>query len=140
MSSGKFIVFEGIDGSGTTSVSRAIVDKLNSIPINKNAVWMKQPTDGKVGGLIREMLSEDSPDIHILALLFAADRLYHYRNEILPALISGNIVVCDRYRLSALAYQSPKVGIDWVQHMVVSHCFCEVWVVLCYSIQRICFL
>lgn len=115
MSTGKFFVFEGIDGSGTTSVSKAVVDKLNSMSIN--AVWMNEPSSGKIGKLIREILSEGSPDIHTLALLFAADRIDHYRNYILPSLISGNVVVCDRYRLSALAYQSPKAGLNWVQHI-----------------------
>jgi dTMP kinase len=50
----------------------------------------------------------------VMALLYAADRLDHYRQDILPRLERGVDVVCDRYRLSSLAYQSLGADLGWV--------------------------
>jgi len=52
-----------------------------------------------------------------LALLFAADRMDHLYNEIVPKLTSGVTVICDRYYLSSLAYQSLTVDIDWLRQL-----------------------
>jgi dTMP kinase len=52
-----------------------------------------------------------------LALLFAADRLDHLEAEILPALRRGEVVICDRYLLSSLAYQGATCPIEWVEEI-----------------------
>jgi len=111
----KFFVWEGIDGSGSTSVTKKVAETLNDRGVR--VVWTKEPSNSRIGKMIKGVLSESNPDIHTLALLFAADRLDHFRSEILPALVSGNVVICDRYRMSALAYQAPKCGLGWVQHI-----------------------
>jgi dTMP kinase len=104
---GRFIVLEGIDGSGTTTQAQLLVKALSSSGIQ--ARFTHEPSTGRVGRLLRQLLSgEDSvaPTWDAMALLFAADRLEHVANEIAPALSAGITVICDRYDLSSLAYQS----------------------------------
>lgn len=103
---GFFLVFEGIDGAGTTSQQRWLCEQLErrGLRVHKTA----EPTANPVGRLIREVLrGEHAPfSAHGLALLFAADRADHLAREIEPALVDGKVVVCDRYVLSSLAYQT----------------------------------
>ncbi len=65
-----------------------------------------QPSTRSVGRLLREMLIgslEGSPEV--IAQLFAADRLDHLQQEVLPHISCGKVVLCDRYVMSSLAYQ-----------------------------------
>ncbi len=114
---GFFLVFEGIDGAGTTSQQRWLCEQLiaRGRAVHKTA----EPTGNPVGRLIREVLrGEHAPfSAHALALLFAADRADHLAREIEPALAAGKVVVCDRYVLSSLAYQTMAgVPTDLVAH------------------------
>lgn len=103
---GFFLVLEGIDGAGTTSQQQFLCEHLSSsgFATYKTA----EPTDKPVGKLIRQVLrGELRPfSARALALLFAADRAEHLEREILPSVADGKIVVCDRYVLSSLAYQT----------------------------------
>jgi len=100
---GKFIVFEGIDGSGKSTQLTLIDEKLKSIGIE--TVLTREPTDGETGKMIRRCLSgEISADGETIGELFAADRLEHVK-ELKKLLTSGKWVLCDRYFLSSLAYQ-----------------------------------
>jgi len=129
MDPGKFIVLEGIDGSGTTTQAELLANwmKERKLPVHLT----HEPSDGRIGRMIREWLSEpvsnarvESPAPlvapapllrdHALALLFAADRLDHLACEIAPQLAQGVHVVSDRYLLSSLAYQSLACDRDWV--------------------------
>jgi dTMP kinase len=111
---GTFIVIEGIDGAGTTTHSRLLAKSLKTSECE--VVLTCEPTNGPVGGLIRQILQRrlfvadaTGPRAFAwstLALLFAADRLDHLDSVVLPALADGSIVVSDRYDLSSLAYQS----------------------------------
>ncbi len=99
-----FIAFEGLDGSGSSTQSRLLSEKLEA---NGHAVLLaKEPTkDTPIGKMIREVLQhkwECSPEG--LQLLFSADRAEHLKNEIEPALKSGQIVITDRYFFSTIAY------------------------------------
>lgn len=110
---GVFIVLEGIDGAGTTTHARLLVERLASLEFPYLAT--AEPSSLVLGRVLRRALREK----HILsdpslALLFAADRLEHWAQEIEPALLRGEIVVCDRYLLSSLAYQSLSNSLDWV--------------------------
>ncbi len=104
---GRFIVLEGIDGSGTTTQAQLLVRALSSSGIP--ARFTHEPSTGRVGRLLRQILSGEeigAPTWDGMALLFAADRLEHVASEIAPALSAGVTVICDRYDLSSLAYQS----------------------------------
>ena len=110
---GRFIVLDGIDGSGTTTQAHRLVAALQAA--GHQALFTCEPSSGPIGRQIRQLLSggaeqggadEPSRAWDTLALLFAADRLDHVAREIRPALSAGIHVVCDRYDLSSLAYQS----------------------------------
>ncbi len=106
---GCFIVFEGIDGAGTTTQSERYASYLRG---QKRLVHVtREPSDGPIGTQLRLALSERvqlgaSHQAACMALMFAADRLDHMDHEILPHLRDGSVVICDRYDLSSIAYQT----------------------------------
>jgi len=112
------IVIEGLDGAGTTTQVRRLVEHLNSR--GQRAHGTREPSDGPVGKLIREMLTGG----HAIAgqaisqstfgLLFAADRLDHLQREVEPKLLAGTWVVSDRWYHSSLAYQGTGADRDWI--------------------------
>jgi len=116
---GKFIVFEGLDGSGTTTQVRLLKEWLEK---EGQPVYIThEPSEGPVGQLIKlalggrlKSLSNNNMDDKTLALFFAADRLDHLQNILLPHLKKGIHVISDRYYLSSLAYQSLTVDVEWI--------------------------
>jgi dTMP kinase len=116
--SGRLIVIEGLDGAGTTTQAKRLVEHLTKAGTPAHAT--REPSDGPVGKLIREMLTGG----HAIAgeklsqgtfgLLFAADRLDHLQREIEPKLAAGMTVVSDRYYHSSLAYQGTGADRDWI--------------------------
>jgi len=93
-----------------------LVDYLNSK--GRRAVLTAEPSRGKIGALARELLkSSNRANPDTLALLFAADRIEHYDNEIRPSLQAGIDVVSDRYLLSSYVYQSLDVPLEWVKSL-----------------------
>lgn len=118
---GLFVVLEGIDGAGTTTQCERLARALRAE--NYHVVTTRQPSDGPIGTLIRQALTGrfvlpgDAGPLNpqTLALLFAADRVDHLEAQILPALERGDIVICDRYVLSSLAYQGLSLPSEWVQ-------------------------
>jgi len=80
----------------------------------------REPSDGPVGRLIREMLTGHHTIAHqaisqsTFSLLFAADRLDHLQREVDPQLAAGVTVVSDRYYHSSLAYQGTGAERDWI--------------------------
>ncbi len=116
--SGRFIVFEGIDGSGKSTQIQNISKKLQAKNLKIYTTF--EPTDGPVGVLIRQMLSGKlKTDQRTIASLFAADRTEHLtnpKNGIRQKVDQGEIVLCDRYYFSSYAYHSQYMDIDWVIH------------------------
>ncbi len=115
---GKFIVLEGIDGSGISTQSQELKRILESEFASK-AILTKEPSTGPVGVTIRQVLSRRISGIedNCLALLFAADRVDHNLNTIIPALQQGKHVICDRYLWSSIAYQGRTEDIDWLEQI-----------------------
>lgn len=111
---GKFIVFEGLDGSGSSTQAEKLVAYLKSKKIK--AILTKEPTNNIIGGLIRGQLTHDwKSSQECLQLLFAADRAHHLQKEIIPALQNGLWVVCDRYLFSTIAFGSLEIPEkDWL--------------------------
>lgn len=118
MAAGLFIALEGIDGSGTTTQARMLAEWFAAKMLPVYSTF--EPTDGRIGKLIREYLSGkiDAPNVdrhfHSLALLFAADRLDHLAREVEPRLKSGTHVISDRYLLSSIVYQSLHCDPAWI--------------------------
>jgi len=115
---GKFIVFEGLDGSGQSTQAKLLSDFL--IKNGLQVILTKEPTkDSKVAVKIKEILGKK---IKIkpkkLQELFVEDRKEHLEKIIIPALKSGKIVVCDRYFFSTFAYgKSEGLDLEWLIKM-----------------------
>ncbi|HET6611269.1 MAG TPA: dTMP kinase [Kofleriaceae bacterium] len=117
MSRGPLIVLEGIDGAGTTTQSRRLVDRLTGAGFSAHLT--REPSDGPVGRLIREMLAGDHAPVspQTMSLLFAADRADHIAREVDPALAAGTVVVSDRWVHSSLAYQGTAEDRAWIRQL-----------------------
>ncbi|HPA72099.1 MAG TPA: dTMP kinase [Spirochaetota bacterium] len=98
-----FIVFEGIDGSGKTTLAERIHARYASL---LPAVLLAEPTTGARGAEIRALLKRRPPaPVSRLLELFILDREEDVRRNIVPALAAGKLVVMDRYYISNAAYQ-----------------------------------
>lgn len=108
---GTFIVIEGADGAGTTTISKKLAEELD-------AHYTFEQTDNPIGSKVDEMISGEEHSAAAIALAFAADRMVHLEEEIIPRLENGETVVCDRYYHSSLVYQS-TMGLehDWIKEL-----------------------
>ncbi|MFX0135817.1 MAG: dTMP kinase [Candidatus Hodarchaeota archaeon] len=114
---GKFIVFEGLDGAGTSTQMLRLKKWLskNNVP----AELTKEPSNGPFGAVIRQAIeARISVDPVTRALAFACDRvdhLFNKHNGIKLSLDSGIWVLSDRYILSSLAYQNAEdIDLEWL--------------------------
>ena len=108
-----FIVFEGIDGAGTSTQIKKLVDNAP-----EKYIATAEPTSGPTGKFLRRMLSgEFQVDEKTNAYLFAADRCEHVfgKGGVKELCESGKTVVSDRYFFSTLAYQSVSCGLELPQ-------------------------
>ena len=116
---GRFIVFEGIDGSGKSTQIKKILNRLETWEYTPYLTF--EPTDGPVGSLIRQMLSgKVTTDQRTIASLFAADRTDHLVNKengLRHKVDQGEIVLCDRYYFSSYAYHAQYIDMEWVIHV-----------------------
>jgi len=107
LSQPRFIVLEGLDGSGKTTQANRLAGKFEEA--NLPHIVTRQPSNGPVGGIIRDVLRGDLPmENEAFALLFAADRFQHYHEVIASNLALGKHVICDRYYYSNMSNQ----GVD----------------------------
>lgn len=107
----RFVVFEGIDGTGTTTQMNILSRRLSDLDVPYFCT--AEPTDSPVGAMIRRALSGDYPvRPETLAYLYATDRNEHLygENGIQNQLLSGKLVISDRYFFSSLAYQGFSCG------------------------------
>ena len=113
---GKFIAFEGIDGSGKSTQIQYLMEKLKENNIYYYTTM--EPTDSPIGSLIHQiMMGRIKTDNKVIAALFVADRLDHLLNDIngLKAKIDeGTTVISDRYYFSSYAYHSVDMPMKWV--------------------------
>lgn len=118
MTAGRLIVIEGLDGAGTTTQARRLAAHLGD-----RAHLTREPSDGPIGKLIREMLAgghaiaDTAISQGTFGLLFAADRLDHLQREVEPALAAGKLVISDRWYHSSLAYQGTGADRDWITQL-----------------------
>ncbi|PIM79202.1 dTMP kinase [Fusobacterium pseudoperiodonticum] len=98
---GFFVAIDGPNGVGKTTLLEEIekIIKSKNIQLYKT----KEPTNSILGNFIREISEEINGDT--LACLVSADRYEHLKNEIIPELEKGKIVITDRYVLSSLILQ-----------------------------------
>jgi dTMP kinase len=100
-----FITFEGIEGSGKTTQQRLVAEALRAN--GQTVVITKEPGGTPLADRIRAILLDSANVIDPIAevFLFAASRRQHTTEVIEPALKRGEVVLCDRYADSTLAYQ-----------------------------------
>ena len=126
-SRGLFIVLEGVDGAGTTTIARALDAKLRTVlrvrakaAPNALSTWLtREPTGGAFGAAVRQWFTEPGErprDPRAMPLAFCLDR-YRHVEEIEGMRDQGVHVLCDRYSLSTRTYQAdvvPAPVLDWL--------------------------
>lgn len=111
MVEGKFLVFEGPDGSGKSTQAKMLAEHLKAS--GKNILAVREPGGTKTGERIREILLD--PKLKMMSaktelLLFMAARSQLVSEVIRPALEQGTYVISDRFLLSTLVYQGVAGG------------------------------
>ncbi len=108
---GKFITFEGCEGSGKStqlSLFREYLEKKNI-----DYVFTREPGGTEIAEKIREIIldiNNKGMTDECEALLYASSRVQHIKEKILPCLNEGKLVLCDRYIDSSFAYQAYARG------------------------------
>lgn len=111
---GKFIVFEGLDGSGLSTHAEILKEFLKRD--GRPAILTKEQTITMIGGLIKSVLRKEITTSSLaLQLLFVADRAHHLFSEVEPALKEGKIVISDRYIFSTIAFGSLDIDMDFLK-------------------------
>ena len=108
---GKFLVLEGVDGSGKSTQAEAMVTWLEAA--GRTPLHLREPGTTVIGEQLRALLlnpERDSWDAETEALLFFAARRELLRQEVAPALAAGHDVICERFTPSTLAYQGQGEG------------------------------
>ncbi len=119
---GLFVVFEGVDGTGKSTVSRMVYEQL-AAEYPGGVELTAEPTDSWLGECVRRSDAEEITGT-AEALLFVADRAEHTQ-QIRAWLNEGKIVLCDRYYFSTIAYQGAalkasmgaKAAIEWLKEI-----------------------
>ena len=119
----RFVTFEGIDGSGKSTVSQLVYNKLKSD--GYDVVLTFEPTDSTIGKFVQKCIKTGG-DPFVTAFTFIADRIQHCR-QIKQWLDDGNVVLCDRYAESTYSYQGAQLEgditnpIKWLQELSEGH-------------------
>ncbi|MFB6290354.1 MAG: dTMP kinase [Candidatus Bipolaricaulia bacterium] len=111
--SGNLIVFEGLDGSGTTTQSTLLAEYLEER--GQSVLQVEEPGGTDLGRSVRELLLEDhGMDVKPLSELFLYEvsRAQLVREKIIPAFEKGRVVISDRFAVSSVAYQGHGRGIS----------------------------
>lgn len=110
---GIFITIEGPDGSGKTTALQQVVPRLQK-EMNRKVVATREPGGSPIAEKIRSLILDPSHtdmDSRTEALLYAASRRQHLVEKVLPVLESGDVIFCDRFVDSSIAYQGYARGI-----------------------------
>ena len=110
----KFITFEGGECSGKTTIINSICEYFNKN--NIDYITTREPGGIKISEEIRNIIldinnTEMTPECE--ALLYAASRMQHLSQKVIPAINEGKIVLCDRFIDSSLAYQGCARGLGF---------------------------
>lgn len=135
---GRFITFEGGEGTGKTTQIKMLAEYLQSKGIE--VILTKEPGGTPIGQELRTMLctgDKDKFDAVAEALLYYADRRIHLQQKILPALAEGKWVISDRFADSTMAYQYygynkrvPKQTLEELYKMTVGDFYPDMTIIL----------
>lgn len=118
MKRGLFVTFEGIEGCGKSTQVKLAADALKAA--GGRCFCTREPGGTDIGAQIRKIvLSESNFDLlsYSECLLYLADRFQHICDVVEPHLKQGDVVLCDRYHDSTVAYQGYARGVplDWLE-------------------------
>ncbi|HEV2124330.1 MAG TPA: dTMP kinase [Chloroflexota bacterium] len=122
LGSGRFITFEGPEGSGKSTQATYLQRHLERMGVL--VLRTREPGGSIIGPEVRSiLLAPDRPPLvpAAEALLIAGDRAQHVADVIRPAIASGAVVLCDRYIDSTFAYQGFGAGIDFPTLQAITH-------------------
>lgn len=122
MKKGLFIVFEGPEGAGKTTV----IKEIESVFKNTNIeyIFTREPGGISISEQIRNIIlnkENTEMDGRTEALLYAAARRQHLIEKVIPSLKAGKVVICDRFIFSSLAYQGYARGLGMEQVMNINN-------------------
>lgn len=107
---GRFVTFEGIEGSGKTTLINSVKNWLQKKDLE--VISTREPGGSELGPKLRQLILETKPAPETELLLFAADRAEHVSKLLKPKLIQGVNILCDRFTHSSLAYQGYGRGLS----------------------------
>lgn len=110
MTRGKFITFEGGEGSGKSTQAGRLAERLRTV--GAEVVLTREPGGTPLGERVREVVLEATPEPVTELLLFAAARAEHVAKVIRPAIGHGTWVVSDRFMDSSRVYQGMLAGVS----------------------------
>lgn len=124
--SGKLIAFCGVDGAGKTTLINEFTEYLESKYGKNSYIQIKQPRQEiRDMELFRRMNSEDRSSVNYIAylLLCLSDRIQQKDDEIIPALMQGKIVICDRYIFTTIAVMLSRgyTNETWFLELIKRH-------------------
>lgn len=113
----RFITIEGCEGVGKSTQVELLKEYLKNT--RQDAIFTREPGGTETAEKIRNIILQDNMNRYTEAHLFAAARIEHINNVILPALKQGKMVICDRYIDSSFAYQGfgRGLGIEKVKEI-----------------------
>lgn len=126
MRQGRFVTFEGIDGSGKSTQAALAVEFFSRLLGESHVLRTREPGDWRNGERLRDLLLHgELSHPHAELYLFLADRCEHVRQLLEPALDKGHLLLCERYCDSTLAYQSWGRGLSraWIESLFVASAF-----------------
>ncbi len=137
-----FIAFEGLDGSGKSTLIRGLTEYLKLAKVQ--FVWTREPGGTKLAEEIRNILlkiDDEVPEARTEALLYQASRAQHVARVIRPAIDKKMWVLCDRFSASSIAFQSFARGlkreeIEWLNRFSTQNIFPDLNVLLDLSIEE----
>jgi dTMP kinase len=116
---GVFVTFEGGDGAGKTTLIERLYREIEQE--GRSVIQTRAPGGTALGEKIRSLLLHEQVKIDRIAelFLFLADRAHHVHEVIIPALMEGKDVLCDRFNDSTIAYQGVARALDpaWVSSL-----------------------
>ena len=131
-----FICVEGLDGVGTTTCSKLLVQQLNDR--GDESMWTKEPSEGTIGRHIRRILKHrESSDELAMFPMFLADRHDHIASTIRPELEQGSTVVTDRYLPSTWVYQQDNYDPILIEQMH-RHCLAPDCIFILHAPIEVC--
>lgn len=138
---GGFIAFEGIDGSGKSTLIKAVREELVKRGLDAGKIISTfEPGGTELGQKIREILLHgEKTGVRTQSALFLADRAHHVEEVIEPALNDGKLVLCDRYISSFWAYQDgvdPNTRIKEYVNWIIKGIYPQIVVYLDISVEE----